>query len=68
MHNIPGKPPPPHTTPVWLEPGEHTTDSTRDTFTVGRCGRPTLSLKLGNTGFTSLADTKRLCSQSTGAA
>ena len=35
--------------------------SSIETLTEGRRGRPVLSLMLGNTGFTSLADKKRLC-------
>ena len=47
---------------------ELTKDSTRETFAVDRRGRPMLSLKLSDTGFSSLADAKRLCLRSTGAA
>ena len=76
------KPPPHiHTIPYlararWLPPSPPTyphkmdqlTDTTRETFTVDRRGRPALSLKLSVTGFSSLADAKQLCLQSTGAA
>ena len=72
-------PPPLHTTPClararWLPylplPTSRwvSSNSTRDTISVDRCGRPALSLKLGNTGFSSLAHAKRLCLRSTGAA
>ena len=37
------------------------TDSTREAFTVNRSVLPTLSLKLVNTGFSSLVDVKQLC-------
>ena len=45
-----------------------TKDSSIETFAADRHGCPTLSLKLGNTGLERLADAKRLCLRSTGAA
>ena len=48
--------------------GEGWADSSIETLTEDRHGRPALSLMLRNTGFTSLADKKWLCQWSTGLA
>ena len=77
-------PPPPTFTPppIWPEPGDYPSllptsrwassqtvlQYSRQTLTVDRHGCPKLSLKLGNTGFSSLANAKLLCLQSTSAA
>ena len=65
-------PPPPHPTIQFDRLGGGSTQKGGTKFyrdlDADRRGCPTLSLKLGITGFTSLADVKWLCSQSTGAA
>ena len=53
---------------VWGSPeGEEQASSSIETLTEGIRGRPELSLTLGNTGLTSLADKKWLYQWSTGA-
>ena len=77
----PPHPPPPHPSSwpteggerqwgrvEWSSEGEGWADSSKETLTEGRHGCPALSLTLGNTGFTSLADKKGMCQWSTGVA
>ena len=51
---------------VYSPEGDEGENSSIEMLTEDRCGCPALSVTLGNTGFTSLADKKRLCQWSTG--